>query len=206
MTEQVVSTPPEQVSAEEYWEKYAHDFYEWEQGRLVNLRPFTYTELRLADHFRWLLEAYFSFRKVGRVLGIPFLMRLDATNSMREPDLQVILESSRARLTQHAMIGPADICIEIVSEESTSRDYGRKFVEYEKAGVPEYWIVDPLRRAARFCCRNAEGLYQLLQLDEAGSYESALLPGLKIHVPTLWQEPLPDIFAAGESVCQMLGE
>jgi len=36
--------------------------------------------------------------------------------------------------------GPADLAIEIVSEESRLRDRGEKFAEYEVGGVKEYWI------------------------------------------------------------------
>lgn len=58
-----------------------------------------------------------------------------------------------------AIIGPADICIEVVSEERIARDHGEKFAEYEKAGVREYWIVDPLRDTCRFNRLNEAGVY-----------------------------------------------
>ncbi|MEJ7756097.1 MAG: Uma2 family endonuclease [Nocardioidaceae bacterium] len=46
--------------------------------------------------------------------------------------------------------GAADLAIEIISPESIGRDRGEKFVEYEAAGIREYWLIDPERRQAEF--------------------------------------------------------
>jgi hypothetical protein len=77
-------------------------------------------------------------------------------------------------------------------------DYGDKFAEYEKAGVKEYWIIDPLRQDARFYRLHESNLYTHIQPDESGHYRSPLLPSLVLHVETLWQEPQPDFFAIGQ--------
>jgi hypothetical protein len=47
-------------------------------------------------------------------------------------------------------------------------------------------------------------VYQPGTLDEHENYQSPLLPGLKVHVPTLWQEPLPDMRQVTETVTGML--
>ena len=47
----------------------------------------------------------------------------------REPDIQMILDEHRNRLTRTQVEGAADLVVEVVSEESTSRDYGDKFAE-----------------------------------------------------------------------------
>ena len=46
-----------------------------------------------------------------------------------------------------------------------------KFEEYEKAGVKEYWIIDPNRRTANFYGFDREGKYKLLHLAEDGKFE-----------------------------------
>lgn len=198
--------PPEFVSAEEYMAVYAHDFYEWEDGRLVKMAPIHYAHEELVTFLRDLLRAYFSLRPIGRVVGEPFVMRLDATKSYREPDLQIILKTNPGQFTGTAMIGPADICIEVVSPESGERDYGKKFLEYEKAGVAEYWILDPVRKVARFNRLDQSGIYADISPDASGNYQTPLLPGLKLHTPTLWQEPLPDIIQIVNMVRAMLAD
>jgi len=39
--------------------------------------------------------------------------------------------------------GIPDLVVEMLSESTTKNDKEDKFYEYEKAGIPEYWIVDP---------------------------------------------------------------
>jgi Uma2 family endonuclease len=215
MTEHTAASPPVsqnpgqvigpvRVTAEEYMEKYAHDFYEWVDGELEPLSPIHARHNALFRYFLNLLQSYFIFRPIGKIEHEPFVLRLDAVNAYREPDLMVILDSNPGELTDTAMIGPADIVIEIVSPGSVERDYGRKFVEYEKSGVKEYWLFDPVREDARFHRLNEQGLYKAISPDENGHYESPLLPGLKIHVPTLWRETLPDMAQTLEAVRAML--
>jgi Uma2 family endonuclease len=199
------ASEPVRVTAEEYMEKYAHEGYEWADGELEPMSPIIDRHNELQKYLIILLDAYFILRPIGKVRYHPFLLRLDAVNARREPDIMVILDTNPGEYTPTAMIGPADIVIEIVSPESVARDFGKKFVEYEKSGVKEYWLLDPLRKVAHFHRLNEEGLYQPIAPDADGNYESLLLPGLKIHVATLWQEDLPNLFETGEAVRAMLG-
>jgi Uma2 family endonuclease len=133
-------------------------------------------------------------------------MEVDSTNSKREPDLQIILKSNPGQLTATRMVGPADICIEVVSMESVERDYGRKLLEYEAGGVQEYWLLDPIRQRAVFNRLNVNKFYDSISLDPDYNYQTPVLPGLKLHVPTLWEDHLPDFFAIAELVKSMLKE
>lgn len=193
-----------QVSAEEYMARYAEHHYEWVKGVASKMSPISLRHYLLTTYFQRLLESYFSLNPIGRVLGEPFVMVLEATESRREPDIQVILSTNPGQLTDTAMIGPADICIEVVSPESGSRDYGDKFIEYEQAGVREYWIIDPVRETCLFYRLQPTAHYAPVQPDEQGIYLTPLLPRLTIHVPSLWQEKLPDVVAVVEMVRGMV--
>jgi Uma2 family endonuclease len=198
--EEIVATG---VSAEDYLARYAETFHEWVEGVVVKMSPVTLQHDLLTNYLRQWLNAYFALNPMGRVVGEPFVMRLDAIGRIREPDLQIILQGNPGQLTSTAMIGPADICIEVISPESVERDYGQKFSEYERAGVREYWIIDPLRQRADFNRLNESGIYTVIAPDDTDHYHTPLLPRLALHVPTLWVEPLPDIFAIGRAVQAM---
>jgi Uma2 family endonuclease len=64
------------------------------------------------------------------------------------------------RLRDTYLDGPADLVIEIVSPDSVSRDRGLKFVEYESEGIPEYWLLDPLRQQPEFYRLGDDGRYR----------------------------------------------
>ena len=178
------------VSGDDYMAHYAHDFYEWVRGTLIKMSPVTKRHNQITRYLDFLLDTYFSLRPIGEVMTAPFVMRVDATESRREPDLQIILKDNPGELTDTAMIGAADICIEVVSAESAERDHSTKLVEYEKGGVREYWIIDPAQNESRFL-RLVDGRYVDVAVDDQENYRTPLLPDFGLHVPTLWQETLP---------------
>ena len=192
------------VSIEDYLARYAAGFFEWVKGDVIKMAPISARHDDLAGYLRELFRAYFALNPIGRVKSAPFVMRVDAVEIAREPDLQIILDRNPGDLTDTAMMGPADICVEIVSPESVGRDHGTKLEEYEKAGVGEYWIIDPIRKECRFYQLQASGIYAVVHPDTEGHYGTPKLPRLALHVPTLWQDELPDIFAVAQAVRAMI--
>ncbi|MCI0712307.1 MAG: Uma2 family endonuclease [Chloroflexi bacterium] len=189
------------VSETDYLATYASDFHEWVNGVVIKMSPASRRHDLLTTYIRGLLDTYFSFNPIGKAVSAPFVMRLE--ESIREPDVQVVLNDNPGDFSDTDMIGPADICIEIVSPESIARDHGEKYREYEQAGVKEYWIIDPIHREARFL-RLENNLYLSITVDD--DYATPLLPDLKIHVPTLWQDSLPDPVMVVEMVKAMVGK
>jgi Uma2 family endonuclease len=192
------------VSFEDYMARYALTFHEWVRGVVIQMSPASRVHDALTIYLRQWLNIYFELNPIGQALNAPFVMSVEAIGSGREPDVQVILNSNPGQLTDTRMIGPADICIEVVSPESVARDYGDKFLEYEKAGVREYWIVDPLRQRCDFNRLDESGVYVVVPLDETESYRTPLLPQMALHVPTLWLEELPGVLATTQVILKMM--
>ncbi len=193
------------VSLDDYMEHYAKQHCEWVEGLVIRMAATTLKHDDLGYYLRQFFTAYFELRPIGQVRSEPFVMRLPAfPNRRREPDLMVILKTNPYELKKTYLNGPADICIEIVSEESVERDHGDKFREYEQGGVPEYWIVDPLHHESRFYRLNEAGSYVRQNEDADGNYRTSLLPGLVLKVPTLWQDDLPGPAATARAVTAML--
>ncbi len=111
------------VSVEDYLAQYAETFHEWVRGAVIKMSPVSEQHDLLTAYFRQLLDAYFAVDSIGRVRSAPFALRLETTNTSRAPDLQVMLLTNPGKLTPTAMLGPADLCIEVVSQESVTRDY-----------------------------------------------------------------------------------
>ncbi len=199
---QIVATD---VSVEDYLEHYAAQGMELVEGVVIKMPPIGLRHEEIRDYLRLLFQMYFTLNPVGRVLGEPFVMRLPAfPNRRREPDLIVVLNDNPHELKETFMDGPANICIEIVSPATVSVDHGGKFSEYEQGGVPEYWIIDPIRNEARFYRLNEEGVYLPQELDEAGKYKTSQIQGMVLDVPILWQQKLPNPIEVLESVREML--
>lgn len=195
-----------ETTLEDYMENYAQYGYEFFEGKVYKSAPIGLRHERIRDYLRLLLQAYFVLKPIGTVIGEPFVMYLpEFPNRRREPDLMVILESNPHPLKETHMDGPADICIEIVSPGSVSIDHGDKFDEYEKGGVQEYWIIDPIRNECRFYRLNSEGVY-VPQAKDTETYVTPILPDLKIETTIFWEETLPNVLEVIESVKTMLKE
>ncbi len=84
-----------------------------------------------------------------RIYPAPFCVRLpegDEKNSrdvknVVEPDISIICDKSK--IDDTGCNGAPDMIIEIISPSSIKIDRVIKFNLYEKAGVKEYWIVEP---------------------------------------------------------------
>ena len=93
--------------------------------------------------------ANFLEGKRCKVYAAPFGVRLfeqdgetpEDVNTMVEPDITVVCDASR--LDKHGYKGPPALIIEILSPSSRRHDRLVKLDLYQRAGVPEYWIVDP---------------------------------------------------------------
>jgi Uma2 family endonuclease len=192
------------ISEADYLENYAANFYEWVNGKVEKMSPVSREHDELTRYLLRLFEAYLSIRKIGSVAIAPFAMHLPDSTVYREPDLQFIRHASPTTITDDYVDGPADICVEIVTKSSIQRDHSTKLVEYEQGGVGEYWIIDPDRREARFLRLTDSGTFLAQHTHPDDAYRTPTLPDFALHVPTLWQEHLPDYGAVWNAVQSML--
>jgi Uma2 family endonuclease len=95
-----------------------------------------------------------------------------------------MLPNSSARLVPRGIEGPPDLLIEVLSPSNRGHDLLTKRALYARAGVREYWIVDPDARTV-----------EILALDRDAFHLAASVPGHETPVSPL-VGPLP--FAAEE--------
>ena len=81
----------------------------------------------------------------GYVLPAPVDTVLSRTDVV-QPDIVVTLDRDEALLRRERIDAAPDLVVEVLSPSTAYRDRGLKLDLYQKAGVSEYWIVDPERR------------------------------------------------------------
>lgn len=170
---------------------------EWVDGEARVYMSGTELHQRVFGFLFALLREFVSLNANGVVLSAPYAMRAVPGGSAREPDIMYVAPEHASRLEQQMLNGPADLLIEIVSEDSVTRDRREKFDEYQAAGVREYWIIDPRprQRHATFYALTAERAFRPGELGADGAYHSVVLPRLKVRPEWLWGDP-PPLFAA----------
>lgn len=66
-----------------------------------------------------------------------------------EPDLCFISKDRLQIIQSPVILGPPSLVIEVISESNRTHDTVVKFRDYERYGVPEYWVVDPREQYIR---------------------------------------------------------
>lgn len=119
--------------------------------------------------------------------------RFDVVCSQRdvvEPDLLYVSNARGNILTRQNIQGAPDLVIEIPSEGTRARDETLKMRLYERAGVSEYWIVDPEAEIVRVDRRVGERFECAAELSrEAGDTlsSSPLFPALAIPLEKVFE-------------------
>ena len=165
---------------------------EWVDGEVIDFMPPSVLHARIVGFLHSLLAWYVEAFELGEVLPAPVEMRLQPGRSSREPDLLFVANRHQARVGAQRVDGPADLVVELISDESVTRDRVEKFAEYQAAGIPEYWLLDPRsghHRAQFF--QLTDGLYRPVEPDADGRYRSAIVRGFWFRPAWLWRDPLP---------------
>jgi Uma2 family endonuclease len=150
--------------------------------------PTVFHQLILKYLFQ-LLDSFVKAQSVGEVLFAPLRVRL-WPGTIREPDL-VYLRPERIRNPKKPPNG-ADLAMEVVSgsPDDRKRDLVIKRKEYAKAGIAEYWIVDPDERKITVLTLRKKTYRVHGEFAPGATATSVLIPGFAVDVTAT--------FAAGE--------
>lgn len=107
--------------------------------------------------------ANFLEGKRCKVYPAPFGVRLfekdgespEDVDTMVEPDISVVCDSDK--LDDHGCKGAPDLVVEILSPSTLRHDRLVKLGLYQRAGVLEYWIVDPGNKAVQVFLQDGGG-------------------------------------------------
>lgn len=167
---------------------------EWMDGKGIIFVPPTEEHQYGAWFLANVLAKYAELFGLGRAMIAPFEMKL-REGARPEPDVIYVAAEHADRWQGTRLIGPADLAVEFISDDSVTRDRRDKLAEYARAGVHEYLIIDRRRRPGRFDYYrlDADGTYQPVTPDDLGRYHSEVLPGFWINPLWFWEDPTPSV-------------
>jgi Uma2 family endonuclease len=109
----------------------------------------------------------------------------DDVDTVVQPDLVVVCDPDKIR--NNGIWTAPDLIVEILSPSTSRKDQNEKYRLYERSGVREYWVVDPLGKWLQQYSLRGDGTYEVERTFESGTLESSALPGLVIDVAELWE-------------------
>ena len=132
------------------------------------------------------LALYFFVRGIGgNVFYAPLRLRI-REGKFREPDLLLVTDAEDPRCRNDYWFG-ADLVVEVVSPDNPTRDLIDKRKDYAEAGIPEYWIANPVTGTLTVLVLLGDeyrehGVFQ--PGEQAGS---PILPGFSVDVRELFE-------------------
>jgi len=167
-------------SEQEYLSLNTNQLVEFTQGFVEVLSMPTVFHQRIVAFLYNALLVFATANRLGEVLFAPVRVRL-WSGKYREPDLVFMNMENGARITRDYWIG-ADLVLEVVSDDDRRRDLEVKRQEYAQAGIPEYWIVDPMLEQITVLALEGSSYVVHGEFPKGTKASSKLLEGFNVDV------------------------
>jgi Uma2 family endonuclease len=152
---------------------------ELSEGRLIISPSPTDRHQEISLNLSLLFAGYVKLHRLGVVRYSPLDVRL-YEGVVREPDIIFMGNEHLDRITDKW--GVPDLVLEILSEGTAKVDREDKYLEYQRAGVLEYWIVDPFKQNVEIYTLE-HGNYSLYGKWGTGDIaKSKLLDGFEVSI------------------------
>ena len=131
--------------------------------------------------------------KPCEVFHQPFGVRLPLEDEPDEfiknailPDIVVVCDKDK--IDDAGYRGAPDLIVEILSPSTSKRDMDDKFKLYEKAGVKEYWIADPLHNFIKVYILGEDNTYGKSKVYfKGGKIKVSIFPELEIDLEKVFK-------------------
>ena len=120
-----------------------------------------------------------------RAHGSGCRLRLPGMQTDRHPDFAAYLTDRPVNAPKPWSVWVPDLVVEIVSPGGEERDFVEKREEYLRAGVREYWILNPATRVLH-ALQRAGDTWQEQTIVADALYRCPLLPGLEVRPADLF--------------------
>ena len=134
------------------------------------------------------LGPFVQRNSLGRVLTSPIDVVLSDSDVV-QPDL-LFIAAERLGIIGEKNVGAApDLVVEVLSDSTRRTDEITKRRLYERHGVGEYWVVDPLLESAKLYRPGGDDGYLRVgepSVEAGGWLESPLLPGFRMPIGELF--------------------
>jgi Uma2 family endonuclease len=171
------------------WSKYdyldlpGNHLVEFDNGRIEVLPMPSIRHQVIVTNLLVPMSVYAEVHELGKVLCAPMPLEV-APHKYREPDVIYTRSVAPEESDGDKYLDSAELVIEIVSEGSANRkrDLIDKRVDYAKAGIAEYWIVDPERNEVSMLVLQGAEYTESAVFGMNDVIRSTALPGFEIAV------------------------
>jgi Uma2 family endonuclease len=159
--------------------------YELVEGVLYMTPPPTPEHQSIVGLIFYALMTHVQRAGLGRVYQAPIGVEL-APQSAPEPDIVVVLKANlNAIIGVKRIVGVPDLIVEVASPSTAAYDRDAeegKQGMYARAGVPEYWIVNPITRTVDVLVLEDDAYQQIGTFQGSDVLPSRVVPIFPVTV------------------------
>jgi Uma2 family endonuclease len=157
-------------------------FIEFSKGFLTFLPMPTIFHQLILQYLYEELKSFVKATRSGIVVVSGYKVR-GGPDQYREPDI-LFIKTAHLSGIEKQYCKKVDLVIEVVSEDNREHDLVTKRDEYARAGIPEYWIVDPEEETITvLALKRREKTYVEHGVFRKGERAaSKVLPGFRVDV------------------------
>ena len=113
-------------------------------GRVVAMSSPTLTHIFIGANIYHMFRNYLRGKQC-KAIPDGATLYLEEDREEYRPDMMVVCD--RDKLKRKGVYGAPDLVVEILSPSTAKNDKGHKKDAYERHGVREYWLVDPVNKS-----------------------------------------------------------
>jgi Uma2 family endonuclease len=170
-----------------------------ERYELIDGVPYAMSPAPSRKHQEITGELFEEFRnylmhKDCRAYPAPFDVRFTINNeeenseiNVVQPDITVVCDKDK--LDERGCKGAPDLIVEVISPSTGKQDRWLKYKLYEKVGVKEYWIIDPMNELVDVFVLEESKTYQLNgSYGKGDSIKVGIFEDLIIDLSTVFRD------------------
>jgi len=138
-----------------------------------------------------LYNSFYNYlkRKTCRVFIAAFDVRLPVKNRKKDDEITTVVQPDvcifcdPSKLDDRGACGAPDLAIETLSPGNRKDELRLKYEVYEEAGVKEYWIADPAKKAVLVYLLQPDGKFSVPGIFTGNDQLAAqCVPGLTFNI------------------------
>ena len=157
---------------------------EFTDGR-IEVLPMPTEQHQAISQFLFLALYPFVQSIGGKMFYAPLRLRI-REGKFREPDLLLVTDADDPRCRNDYWLG-ADLVMEVASPDNPGRDIIDKRKDYAEAGIPEYWIADPIARTLTVLVLSGGEYGEHGTFRPGERADSPSLPGFSVDVQEMFE-------------------
>ena len=162
----------------------------WElvDGVLIKMAEPNHDHQGLVSVLHWLIRSHLVAAIPRLGIALPGIALALSRSRVAVPDL-VYVRAERQHMWQGRIItGAPDLVVEVMSQDR-AKDLIRNRRWYAEAGIPEYWIVDPVNDTLTILELAGSQYIERAVLGRNDTLTTPTLPGLSIPLTELFDDP-----------------